>query len=371
TWNAVNGTWSVSSGRFLGRGGIAYKNVGNQSGFELAATIVPSTAPDGQVYVVPGDPRDLVLYLPFDGNVNTSVTTAYDYSAYANNGTLSNTTSATCFTNNACPSWTTDSKFGNATQYDGVGDYISIGNRAEVNFTTNSFTIAFWINSPGAPGRMVQKGNSDATGGKGYGIFFQSGTDLTFSINNGTGLQTIGGAGVTVTANQWDHVAYVVDRTSNIVTGYKNGVSKGTFSISNEPGDISATQGLNIGARSVGPPVNNFNGTLDEIMIFNRSLTAKEILFLYETSIKKITASGEIPSINNTENVTIVLASPGSSYFDNIKVKSGPANIRFVIPYQNIDIVNQTRFGPGDHNIVIRHYGINTTSNMPMIGVEE
>src|SRR3989338_5274803 len=37
TWTSVNGTWSISSGRFLGTGGIAYHNVGNQSGFELAA----------------------------------------------------------------------------------------------------------------------------------------------------------------------------------------------------------------------------------------------------------------------------------------------------------------------------------------------
>ena len=92
---------------------------------------------------------------------------------------------------------------------------------------------------------------------------------------------------------------------------------------------------------------------------------------MYNTSYRKITPAGEIQTIPQDANVTIVLASPGSSYFDNVKVKSGPPKIRFVLPYQNIDIVNQTRFGPGDHNVVIRHYGTNTTSSRPMIGLEE
>ena len=85
TWTAANGTWSISSGRFLGNGGIAYRNIGNQSNFDIAAAIVKSSAPDGQMFVVPNDPRDLVLFLPFDGNVNTTISTAYDYSSYRNN----------------------------------------------------------------------------------------------------------------------------------------------------------------------------------------------------------------------------------------------------------------------------------------------
>ena len=143
TWTSLNGTWTISSGRFSGTGGIAFRNLGKQSGFELAATVVRNTAPDGQVYLVPGNPRNLTLFLPFDENVNDTISTAYDHSAYKNNGTLLNATAGTCGTNNACPSWTVG-RFRNATDYDGRGDLINI--TGVTQFNTTSFAVAFWLN---------------------------------------------------------------------------------------------------------------------------------------------------------------------------------------------------------------------------------
>ena len=67
----------------------------------------------------------------------------------------------------------------------------------------------------------------------------------------------------------------------------------------------------------------------------------------------------------------IVLSAPEATYFDNIKIKSGQPTIRFVVPYQTIDIESQARFGPGDHNIVIKNNGRNTTTNRPLIKIEE
>lgn len=373
TWTSVNGSWSVSSGRFLGIGGIAYKNIGNESGFDLAASVVVSSAPHGQVYLVPGDPRNLVLFLPFDGNVNTTVTTAYDYSAYKQNGTLRNVTVATCFTSGACPSWV-DGRFGNATQFDGIGDYINVSDSSQLDIT-QEITIAAWLKTynPSAWDRPIQK-------------FIPSGSVPIYAISN-RGLSN-GGWGcefsnvssganadtskvffddVQSTNDTWYHVVCVGSKSGDYFRVYINGVqenSKTWFTL----GDIDVNAiDLNIGrSRSA-----EYKGVIDEVMVFNRALSADEVAFLYESSREKITASGEIPTIDEDANVTIVLASPGSNYFDNVKLKSGAPKIRFVVPYQNVDIVNQTRFGPGDHNIVIRHYGTNTTSNRPMIGLEE
>ena len=131
TWNTLNGTWSISSGRFLGTGGIAYKNVGSLKDFEYTATIVRSAAPDGQTYVLPTDARNLVLFLPLDEGTGT---TAYDYSGYRNNGTL-----------NGGPSWITG-QFGNATQFNTTNN-VTVASSASLNIA-NEMTVEAWVNIP-------------------------------------------------------------------------------------------------------------------------------------------------------------------------------------------------------------------------------
>jgi len=358
TWKTLNGTWSVSSGRYLGTGGIAYYNLGTQLRFDIAATIVRSSSPDGQVYVIPGNPENLTLYLPFDGNKNTTERTGYDYSAYKNNGTLLNATSATCFTSNACPNWV-DGKFGNATDYDGIGDLTNITGVSQ--FNTTSFGIAFWVNPDGLRTQGIIAKTTVPTNqrwrifmnGAGGAIEFDTQPTELGNVVSTTNLAT----------GTWYFITATYDGTNARI--YVNGNYQASAS-------ASTMFNNNTNHIQIAPSeTNRFNGTIDEVMMWNRNLTDGEIAFLYESSIKKITTAGEIPSISEDANVTIVLAAPGSSYFDNVKLKSGPPKIRFVVPYQNIEIVNQTRFGPGDHNIVIRNYGTNTTSNRAMIGLEE
>jgi len=360
TWTSINGTWTVSSGRFLGNGGIAYANIGSQTTFDFAATILRSSAPDGQVYVVPGDPRNLVMYLTFDGNVNTSINTTYDYSAYKNNGSLINATSAACYTSGACPEWFTG-RFGNATDYDGIGDLTNI---TGVNqFNTTSFSVALWVN-PNSTRTQGIIAKTNVTVAQRWRIFMNgAGGAIEFDAQSAT--EQLGNVVSTtnLAAGTWYHVVATYDGTTARL--YVNGRSQAS-------GAASTMLNNNTNNIEIAPSeTNRFNGTVDEAMMWNRNLTDNEIEFLYNTSYRKITPGGEIQTIPQDANVTIVLASPGSSYFDNVKLKSGPPKITFVLPYQNVDIVNQTRFGPGDHNIVIRHYGTNTTSNRPMIGLEE
>ncbi|MBI1979077.1 MAG: LamG domain-containing protein, partial [Candidatus Aenigmarchaeota archaeon] len=142
----------------------------------------------------------------------------------------------------------------------------------------------------------------------------------------------------------WHHVALVYDKDggTNNLNLYVDGVLATTSTLT---GAITAnTNEIEIGK-------NFTNGIVDEVKLWRRALTAAEIDFEYDASIKKITTSREIPTISpsttGTVNTTIVLASPGSNFFDDVIVKSGPKKLRFVVPYQNIDIVNQSRFGPG------------------------
>ncbi|MBI2084031.1 MAG: LamG domain-containing protein [Candidatus Aenigmarchaeota archaeon] len=359
-WTSLNGTWTISSGRFLGTGGIAYSSIGNYSSYDLSGTVVPSVAtePPGQVFLIPGDPRNLVMYLAFDGNFNNSVNTTYDYSAYKNNGTMINATAAACFTNNACPTWI-GGKFGNATSYDGIGDLTNISGVTQFNST--SFSVALWVNPNSTRVQGIIAKTSVPINQR-WRIFM---SDTSGNIEFDAQPTDLGNAATTtpIQTETWYFLAGTYDGTNARL--YVDGSLIATQA-------ASAMYNNNTNHIEVAPSETaRFNGTIDEVMLFNRVLSTDEIQFIYESSFKKVSNMNEQPTIGNKSNATIVLSSPGSNYFDNVKIKSGALKLSFIIPYQSIDIVNQTRFGPGDHNIVIRNYGINTTSNRPIIGIEE
>ena len=151
--------------------------------------------------------------------------------------------------------------------------------------------------------------------------------------------------------------------------------SSGTLYVNGETGSgqvipMTNTSGrIIIGNDSSG---NYFNGIIDEVMIFNTSLTASQVKSLYETSWKKISSTGKSDMISATTDVYLSLATPfGHTHFDEVKIKTNKREMRLSIPYSNIDLNGTARFGKGSHQITITHKGINITSNInkPMIEI--
>jgi len=113
-----------------------------------------------------------------------------------------------------------------------------------------------------------------------------------------------------------------------------------------------------------------FNGIVDEVMIFNTSLTAAQVKSLYETSWKKISSTGKSDTTSATTDAYLVLAIPvGHAHFDEVKIKTDKREMRLSIPYLNIDLNGTARFGKGNHQITVTHKGINTTVNKPIVEI--
>ncbi len=128
----------------------------------------------------------------------------------------------------------------------------------------DSFTVSAWI-KPNA-------NQNDYTG-----IVISDGTTagLNFKSNNELAYHWPGGAwwwssGLFVPNNEWSHVALVVTPTS--VTVYLNGVSS-THTTNTSAVDIPT---LKIGSYK-GWTSRNFNGEIDEVCLWNRSLSQNEI----------------------------------------------------------------------------------------------
>ena len=110
-----------------------------------------------------------------------------------------------------------------------------------------------------------------------------------------------------------------------------------------------------------------FNGTIDEVMVFNRALSAAEILALYETSSKKLLATGT-QTIAAKTNVSVVLSNPaGRTKFDDVRVTREKNKLTILIPFTNVELNGTLRLTKGEHKIQIKHMETNTTTSKPIV----
>jgi hypothetical protein len=238
----------------------------------------------------------LVLWLPMDEG---SGTIAYDYSGYGNNGTLYNGSSI-CGGIDNCPLWV-DGIIGKAISFDGVDDYVNVP-AIHLKWGTignNHYTYVAWINLKQAPSSGSQPRivlNKDFQG------VLEVCSDMKFDLWVYNGTQSGGAVGATpISLNRWYFVVVTFDRGN--VTFYLNGSNDGSgYSGFPYTGDCDCD--LEIGAESYAPE-RFWNGTIDDVRIYNRALTDDEIKQLY------------YEGLTNKFNITIGLLNSGYADLDN------------------------------------------------------
>ena len=208
-----------------------------------------------------------VLHLRFNDDSTVNVT---DISGYGNNGASLN---GTVWVNNA----SCRTNFGGCMNFDGINDYIDVSNSASLNLT-NKFTISAWINLNNLTGlhRIVSKRDLTQPG-QGYGLAV-NGQGLRFTTYNVQDYDTSGNY-ITQT-NHWYHVALVFN-SSNTANFYVDGVLKESITGASPAGTNPSDLFIGVYKDNTGAVTEFWNGTLDEVMIINRSLTPDEVQQLY------------------------------------------------------------------------------------------
>jgi hypothetical protein len=171
-------------------------------------------------------------------------------------------------------------KIGQGANFDGVG-YVSVGDNLDL--IGSPFTLSAWIypqsysgtssNSPGVIDKLGTAGNYRLNVSLGLVTFGIRSSDNTF--------EGLSGTGNSAPLFKWTHVVVTYD---NVATGkiYVNGVlnnSKTNFTVSR--GDTAVP--LLIGSNNNNPN-SNFKGKIDDVRIYNRVLSDKEIQQLYSQS---------------------------------------------------------------------------------------
>jgi hypothetical protein len=211
-----------------------------------------------------GDTAGMVSYWKLDEASGTNVV---DSVAGINNGTDNGAT-----VNQA-------GRVGTAYSFDGINDYVNLSDIDAALFPAN-FTIIVWVNYTIADYNNIIFSNWK----DGKGLDFQMINNVVAYVDN-TDSVNINGDTAT-TPNHWYHVALVY-KTGKSAEVYLNGaLDKQVNHTGSAPANIVAitnNHGVRIGWNTQG--AHYFHGLIDEVAIFNRTLTATEISNLYDLGV--------------------------------------------------------------------------------------
>jgi len=185
---------------------------------------------------------------------------------------------------NGNATYTADGKFGGGLLLDGSGDFISCGSSTLTNLPigNSNYTISVWVKSAALN-----------TGGYiGWGEYGSNNRVNAFRTNN-DGIQNywwgndlIHSSPALNLLNQWHHA--VVNYNGTTRTIYFDGALLKT----DTPGATLNSTASNFAIGRTAPMyVEFFNGTLDDLSIWNRALTLNEITYLYNSGIPNTPAA--------------------------------------------------------------------------------
>ncbi|MEZ4678444.1 MAG: LamG-like jellyroll fold domain-containing protein [Caldilineaceae bacterium] len=166
----------------------------------------------------------------------------------------------------ACPTAGVAGNNGNAAQFDGSNDRLSVP--YEEALELDEATLMAWIQPTWAAGSRGDNATIlSMDDGTTTGYRWQINNDLNgMVLDNGTTSQTLP---LSLSSGQWAHVALVMQ--DGVWTGYLNGEPMGTIT---QTFGSQVNLPLNIGSHASG---GFFAGLLDEVVIYERALDAEEI----------------------------------------------------------------------------------------------
>ena len=233
----------------------------------------------------------LVSYWNFDGNSNDAKN--------LNNGTVNAST------------YNASGKFNGAYDFNGINSSIDIPPSVTLNVGTGH-TSAMWARWSSGSGTLLNR-KPQYFGSGFYWTYFQGSSGITYQYSNGTNYYYP--TWYFAFGTTWHHIVFT--KEGETINSFVDGISLGStpapsiFAVGNNITYIGAYQRTSA----------FFNGTIDDVAMFNRSLSATEVSNLYH--------SGQY-SLGNTPktayvNLSIELA-PGSSYVYNISTLGDASN---------------------------------------------
>ena len=185
-----------------------------------------------------------------------SGTVATDASGNGNDGTVHDAT------------WTTG-KSGDALSFDGIDDYVDMGNPS--NLQPDNVSLSVWFKTGATDGMILRKRLC------GYGLQVLSSGEISFWIYNITATKFMATSPKAYNDDKWHHAVGVYDGAS--VKLYLDGILVSTASA----GTIVYKNGAIAAGRDGDFSGSYFNGLIDDIRIYNQALNDQQVQYLYNS----------------------------------------------------------------------------------------
>ncbi len=244
----------------------------------LSATEVANLyAKTGAQKSVQASNKGLVGYWNFNEG---SGSTAHDSSVNGNIGTLQTTATA-------LPSWTSG-KFSNALSFDGTTNNLLVPAAASITLGKVDFSYSLWMRTSTQSFATIsawRKNDSSATTIQGL-FTINRGTaipgDLGFETWAWSTVSTRASSTVAMNDNKWHNAVAVYTSSDDTVRFYVDGVLNDTKTQAGAAIDTSSPFALTIGSNTVSTQF--FPGSIDDVRLYNRALSASEVAALYRST---------------------------------------------------------------------------------------
>ncbi|OGQ59521.1 MAG: hypothetical protein A3J24_08450, partial [Deltaproteobacteria bacterium RIFCSPLOWO2_02_FULL_53_8] len=169
--------------------------------------------------------------------------------------------------------FTTSAKLGShAGVFDGTGDFVNVGTLP--TFSTTTFSAEAWIKT--STSKAILGRWSDSSGSNQQFIFLVADGKIRIYLEDNAGLSdwSFGGSR-NVIDGTWHHVAMTFN--AGVVALYVDGVLDASTTAPGGSVADKSSQAVLIGTYHASETSNHFSGSMDEVAIYNRTLTASEI----------------------------------------------------------------------------------------------
>ena len=243
------------------------------SAYEIEQLYNTGTASHQNVTVNPPNLQNgLIVHWTFDGPT-ISGTTVADVSGNANNGTM---------VNNPAPA---AGVLGQALSFNGTNQYVTLPNNPSLNIT-GPVTLAAWIKTTTTGADTIIDRYNPSLPNPGYGLIINVPAVGQYGYWSGTHLSWVGSSSTDVNDGKWHLI--VASEAGGIVSFYKDGNPDGTQTTA-DPNSYAGVGYLASNGASA-----YFPGSIDDVRIYNRALSAAEVQQLYDLG----TASHQNATIN-------------------------------------------------------------------------
>jgi len=291
-WYHVAYTWNLTTGKKLYLNGILkdtnnntdpvfhgipinFGRQGHYQGYRYFYGIID----EAKIYnrALTAEEIGLVAYYSFDDG------TATDNSGNGNNGTIYGAT------------WV-DGISGKALRFDGVDDYVST---ADIDLA-GDFTFELWIKRNKVSGQYLISKHGGGYTGYSLALDTLQSNSIRGFYGNGYSWQDVEATGISWKTNVWYHIVFTKAGTNLkiFLDGTEAGSAIGSGSTVLNNNNLTTGSAFSLEGW--------FNGTIDEVHIYNRALSADEIKAHYDEA-KPSEEPGTYPSICGIHNGTITM----------------------------------------------------------------